>query len=106
MNLSHKNYNCCAICDDKIAYKGSDSVHKQRICPYCIIELTRRGLACYYDMASFTEWMEKENPQTIVRILTELNFRKCIYENPIDKLYDKIVEEAKANEHKAQKEEK
>jgi len=77
------DYNCCAVCDDKLEYAGWDATTKERICEYCLLKLQEMGLPIV-TVGQLIKWIESEEIETLKTKLKEMNFRACYYKNDVD----------------------
>lgn len=82
--MAHADYHCCAICDSKLEYGGYDSTTKERICEVCLLELQLLDLKIV-TVDQFIRWVESVDQEVLRSTLKELCFRKCFYDNDVDK---------------------
>lgn len=82
--MAHADYNCCAICDDKLEYVGNwNAETKARICESCLRNLQRLGLNIV-TVDQLIDWIKKEERDVLRAKLKELGFRACYYRNDVD----------------------
>ena len=83
--MAHGDYDCCAICDSKQSYGGWDAKTKEKICSYCVCELSKEGVVVH-DVNELLAWMDETDINAMREILIRVNFRKCFYPNEVDDL--------------------
>jgi len=87
--MAHGDYDCCAICDGKMVYKGfGEASHKKSICTSCLVKLRDMGLHII-TVDELIEWINKTPKDTVVEILKKLRFRACHYKNEVDDAVEK-----------------
>ena len=80
--MAHADYNCCALCDCKMAYVESDNATtKEEICMRCLRALHDAGVIVHTG-GELEEWI-KSNPD-MVDMLPVMGYTPCFYDNPVD----------------------
>lgn len=80
--MAHADYNCCALCDCKMAYVESDNATtKEEICTDCLRTLHAGGVMVSTG-GELEDWI-KSNPEK-VEILPGMGYTPCLYDNPVD----------------------
>lgn len=80
--MAHADYNCCAVCDSKLAY-SNQATTKEEICSYCVAKMARLGVIVG-SAHELIEWINREDRDKIESVLSEAKFRFCIYPNEVD----------------------
>ena len=78
--MAHGDYNCCAVCDSKLSYAGTDSSTKEEICAYCAVALAQVGVIARNGM-ELVLWIMANNLDIIQKKLKSRPIRKCFYGN-------------------------
>lgn len=81
--MAHCDYNCCAICDRKMAYNAFDPDTKAAVCPECAVEfyaLTGRKATTGAQVAAYI----RELGEDAVGALKGIGFSECMYPNDVD----------------------
>ena len=84
--MAHGDYDCCAVCDRKMAYGGERT--KEDLCSECAIALAKRGVFCG-SVAELLVWIKGSDFSR--PMLLEAGYSPCYYTNAVDA----AVEEAK-----------
>lgn len=80
--MAHADYDCCAICDDKISYSGfATPATKEDICTKCRRLLQNRNINVV-DKEQLLEWIK--NTPDAKKIPTDIGYQKCYYKNDVD----------------------
>ena len=58
--MAHGDYNCCAICDDKLYYGGLNAETKEEICSSCHAALAKRG-AIIENVDDLIKWIQNND---------------------------------------------
>lgn len=82
--MAHADYDCCAICDDKLSYGGERT--KEIICGECVAAMAREGVICG-NVDELCAWIEKSTTDQVLSLMNKVGFSKCYYPNPVDKLF-------------------
>lgn len=84
--MAHGNYDCCAICDCELDY--SDAEAKEVFCPNCKAILRRYGINIKnnWDIDTFMKWVNGTDVETVKKVLIEMSFRVCYYNNAVDEV--------------------
>lgn len=82
--MAHADYECCAICDDKMSPGDWETEPKTVLCTSCAVRLAKKGhyITCVDELL---EWMRKT--PNAVEILDSIGFKQCYYKNDVDDLY-------------------
>lgn len=81
--MAHCDYDCCAICDSKMAYNGSSANTKESVCIDCI----ERSIAAGKPITRLSHVVEALAAMThdaALKWLHAIGYRPCCYENEID----------------------
>ena len=81
--MSHGDYNCCAVCDNKLDFNASDPRTKEEICTDCLHKLRDTGLNIL-DVAELIKWIETAEIDVLLDTLKKIGFTFCAYSNPAD----------------------
>jgi hypothetical protein len=87
--MAHADYDCCAVCDSKMAYNSGDPRTKEDLCASCAVALARLGVFVK-NGAQFVEWMRREERGKVLSTLAAVGFGTCFYPNPADRLYAEL----------------
>jgi len=85
--MAHGDYNCCAVCDNKLDYNAYDARTKEEICPSCLKELRDLGLNIL-DVTELINWLKTADEKDIQRFTKKTSYSKCFYGNEIDELIE------------------
>jgi len=88
--MAHADYNCCAVCDEKLAYAGFEATTKEEICDCCREKLTKKGVVVH-DVYELIAWVQNEDAEKVAKILTDVGFRFCHYHNYLDEVVKKKI---------------
>ena len=80
--MAHGNYECCACCDEHIAF-SADASAKAMLCARCACELARRGVFVH-DADEFLAWVKTEEVGRLCQVLIEVDYLQCYYGNDVD----------------------
>ena len=80
--MAHADYECCAVCDSKMAY-ASNASPKTEICSCCVAELAVREVIVH-NVAELERWIINTGGEKVKEVLEGVNFRFCIYGSWID----------------------
>lgn len=81
--MAHGDYNCCAICDRKLDYNAWNARTKEEICTDCLVKLRDIGLSII-TVQELIHWIETEEVEKLRDALKRLQFKPCLYNNPVD----------------------
>jgi hypothetical protein len=81
--MAHADYNCCAICDDKMEYSGFSAETKEKLCPECIERTAELGKLCVRP-ADVEVHLRSLDDAAALKWLHDMDFSPCYYENPLD----------------------
>lgn len=81
--MAHADYNCCAICDDKMNYCGGCAETKDRICTDCIERSAELGKLITRP-AQLIEHLSTLDDAAALVWLHKMGFDPCYYENEVD----------------------
>lgn len=81
--LAHADYNCCAICDDKMEYSGFGSETKAKLCPDCIERSAELGHLCVRP-EQVVEYLKTLDDAASLTWLHAMGFSPCYYANDLD----------------------
>lgn len=81
--MAHADYNCCAICDSKLAYAGYSANCKEEICPYCVARMAETGKICVVP-EEVVQILKNMNDDEALNWLHTIGFSPCYYNNEID----------------------
>lgn len=84
--MAHADYNCCAVCDSKLAY-SSDSATKEEVCAACAVDVSIAAGVRITDSRSLIAWMASVPPSEWRPILVAVGFKLCPYENAVDDVW-------------------
>jgi hypothetical protein len=84
--MAHGSYDCCAICDSKMAFNEGDARTKETPCTGCAVALARLGIFAT-TAKELLSWMETETPEKVLATLKSVGFSTCIYPNDVDQKY-------------------
>lgn len=90
--MAHGDYNCCAVCDSKLAYTGNPTT-KEEICPECLLKLQAKNL----DIVTSNQlivWIKKADKEKF-KLLKEIGFQTCCFSNEVDKAYNRKLNKIK-----------
>jgi hypothetical protein len=77
----HGDYDCCAICDDKMSYRGDGATTKAELCPDCLGNLRElTGGKEFPNQLALVKWILTA-PVEQLRLLW---VSRCYYPNIID----------------------
>ena len=92
--MAHGDYNCCAVCDDKLEYNPYDAKTKEYICFCCQVGLKENGVIVK-SKKELIDWIKHTPAKIVVGLLKTVGYNRCYYENDVDAVVrDKEVEEA------------
>lgn len=83
--MAHGDYNCCAICDDKMDYVGWGAETKEEICECCLKNIEELNLNIK-NIDDLKEYIKSEDYKKLEQNFIKLGFHFCYYENEIDDL--------------------
>lgn len=81
--MAHADYNCCAVCDSKLAYNSWDARTKEEVCASCAVALVKRGVEATTGEALLA-WIKATDPAAVLRVLAEVGYCGCFYDNDVD----------------------
>ena len=81
--MAHADYECCAICDDKVYY-NPDAEAKNVLCPSCAFTLGKKGILENPSVSKLIEWIKTADRDFVIKTLANLGFRACYYANDVD----------------------
>ena len=82
--MAHADYNCCAICDNKMDYAGFGADTKTKLCPDCIERSAALGKLCV-SPEQVAEHIKSLSDADAIAWLHAMGFDPCYYENDLDK---------------------
>lgn len=82
--MAHADYNCCAICDDKMYYAGFESETKEEICDACLNVINEMDLNIS-NVEELKKFIESGEYEKVKELLINCGFWFCYYGNEIDK---------------------
>lgn len=88
--MAHGDYECCAVCDCKMSYGEFDNA-KTDICASCAAALALQGVVCR-NVTEFNQWLNEVDIDRGKKILKEVGFSKCFYDNETDEIYHRRFE--------------
>lgn len=83
--MAHGNYNCCAICDDKMGYAGWEAETKEEICEECLKNIKKLNLNIE-NIEDLKTFIRETDYKTLKETLINLGYCFCYYGNEIDEL--------------------
>lgn len=83
--MAHGDYNCCAICDNKMGYAGWEAETKEEICENCLEELEKLNLNIK-NIENLKKFIKETDYKTLEETLINLGYHFCYYGNDIDEL--------------------
>lgn len=89
--MAHSDYDCCVVCDSKLAYNSGDATTKERFCPDCAFDLRDAGFKGRTP-GHFIQWVQSQDVSTLRAKLEDLGFSYCIFHNPVDEAVKAILE--------------
>jgi hypothetical protein len=84
--MAHADYNCCAVCDCKMAY-SCDATIKKDMCGPCVANLARLDIICG-TVEELTKWVNETAAEKVAVALLAVGFSKCFYNADIDALVE------------------
>lgn len=90
--MAHASYDCCAVCDCKMAFNEPDSLTKETLCAHCTVALAKRGIFVT-DSTELLTWMSSVTPGVAAATLVECGFSPCYYRNQVDEEMKRLVAE-------------
>lgn len=81
--MAHGDYNCCAICDDKMFYAGWEAETKEEICENCLEELEKLNLNIK-NIEDLKRYIKETDYNPLKETLIKLGYHFCYYANEID----------------------
>jgi len=82
--MAHADYDCCAVCDKKMAYKGAAGANtKEEICGKCTANLAEHDVIVH-NIRELINWIVTEDNDEVEGILRSVGFSKCHYPNGVD----------------------
>lgn len=94
--MAHGDYNCCAVCDSKLAY-SFDAATKEEICADCAVSLHEATGVRITTPDDLIAWL-RVNGAAGVAVLQRIGFSECVYTNPVDQAYRAAMQAAPAGE--------
>lgn len=91
--MAHGDYDCCAVCDRKMAY-SHDADTKEAVCTDCGIELFAATGERITTGEALVEWIERTGAPAVA-VLDAIGFSACFYSNPVDAAVKKLREAAR-----------
>lgn len=82
--MAHADYDCCAICDDKMEYQGGYADTKGKLCADCIERSAALGKLCVRPK-QVLEHIKSLSDDDALTWLHAMGFDPCYYENDLDK---------------------
>ena len=82
--MAHGDYDCCAICDDKMYYAGFAATTKEEICDKCLKNLKDLNLNIN-NTEEFKKYINNGNYLEVKENLIKLGYEFCLYYNDLDK---------------------
>ncbi len=83
--MAHADYDCCAICDNKMDFNAFESTTKESICEECLMNLKEMG----FEIKTVEEFRElifnKLDYIKSKELLIKLNYKFCFYNNELDR---------------------
>ena len=90
--MAHADYECCAICDGKIAFAVLAAA-KERICSSCVANLAMHGVIVH-DVEELLDWIQSTPTLKVLATLASVGFRYCGYPNAVDEAVRGILGDA------------
>lgn len=84
--MAHGDYHCCAVCNRKLDYAGSESRTKEDICSDCLKGLRAAGIPVVA-VDELIAWIATTDAEAVTAKLAEVGFKECFYGNPVDAAY-------------------
>lgn len=81
--MAHADYDCCAVCDRKLAYNSPGAETKAEICPECEKALALVSLV-FDSVDALIQWIKDTDKQAVWLALYAIGFRRCHYPNEVD----------------------
>jgi len=82
--MAHADYDCCAVCDKKMAYQGFSGVDtKQEVCGNCTVNLAKHDVIIN-NIKELINWIVTEDNDIVEEVLHDIGFSKCHYPNGVD----------------------
>ena len=85
--MAHGDYDCCAVCDSKMAYNSGDARTKEDLCASCAVDLAKLGVFVKSG-AELLAWMDETPAVEVLVKLHAAGYGRCFYSNPVD---DKVA---------------
>jgi site-specific DNA-cytosine methylase len=78
-------------------YYAPGAYAKEVICYDCLEKLLLKGIVIER-VEELLEWMKSDEPATVLKILDEVGYQKCCFQNEIDAFHDELVQKLKDGE--------
>jgi hypothetical protein len=85
--MAHGDYDCCAVCDNKMAYNSGVATTKEQVRASCAVDLARLGVFVKSG-AELLAWMDEAPVAEVLVKLQAAGYGRCFYANPVD---DKVA---------------
>jgi len=72
-------------------YYDSDVDAKTELCGNCILNLVDRGVRVS-SVEALLDWMSSAHPVEVVRLLYDVGFQRCYYDNRVDDAFQGILD--------------
>lgn len=82
--MAHGDYDCCAVCDRKMAYNSGDARTKETLCPECAVDLAVATGRKILTGGQLIQWIEQAGAAVAVPILNAMGYEFCFYGNEVD----------------------
>jgi hypothetical protein len=80
--MAHGDYDCCAVCDTKMAY-SHDATTKKEVCSECAVSLYVATGERITSGDALVDWITRTGTAAVA-ILDHAGYSKCYYTNPVD----------------------
>jgi hypothetical protein len=80
--MAHGDYECCAVCDRKMAY-ASMAEAKTSICGDCVVALAKRQVFIPNPEALIA-WVRDNETEHVRETLKAVGFQQCYYGSDVD----------------------
>lgn len=85
--MAHYDYDCCAICDRELAYKGAPSAEtKEELCETCVENILATN-TCEPSIEAILNYMKSLSDVDALKWLHAINYEPCYYDNPFDDFF-------------------
>mgnify|MGYP001591995346 FL=1 len=88
--MSHGDYHCCCLCDNRLTYGGVHIESKDSICTYCAVKFALDRIIIR-DKQEFIDFISTYPVDRLFDFLIYCNFKFCYYPNDVDEIIESKI---------------